>query len=376
MRIAIVCSNYFNISQKTRKGTEIFCDDLINNLAKNAAGNNFDITAFASGESKLPVKVESVDFKPSSSDPQIVENGKHLNFELALLSKAFLQQDYFDLYHINIGDGDIALPFASFINKPILITLHHTIDADFVRKYFLLFKNLKNLYFISVSASQRKILPGLNYIATIYHGVSGNDFEFDAKGGNGILWAGRAISNKGMDSAIEVARKLKHKIKLIAIRKKENDLWLNKILNQAGPEAENISIEFDLERVSLVTHYQKSKLFLFPVTWEEPFGLVLAESLACGTPVVAYARGSVPEIIKDGETGFIVNSSDQDIRGDWIIKKTGIEGLCEAVEKIYSMPEDEYKKMRKNCRLHFEKNFTVEKMTKEYEMVYKKIVAE
>ena len=119
----------------------------------------------------------------------------------------------------------------------------------------------------------------------------------------------------------------------------------------------------------------RAKCLLFPIKWEEPFGMVLIEAMACGTPVVAYARGSVPEIIKDGETGFIVNSSDSDIRGDWIVKKTGIAGLCEAVEKIYSMSKVEYQKMRHACRTHVEANFTVEKMADNYEKVYQKILS-
>jgi glycosyltransferase involved in cell wall biosynthesis len=96
--------------------------------------------------------------------------------------------------------------------------------------------------------------------------------------------------------------------------------------------------------------------------------------MCTGTPIVAYARGAVPEIIQDGKTGFIVNPSADDIRGNWIVKKTGIEGLCEAVQRIYSMPKAEYLQMRKNCRAHIEKNFTLERMTNEYEKVYKKIL--
>ena len=217
-------------------------------------------------------------------------------------------------------------------------------------------------------------MPDLNYAATIHHGVDGNIFGFGAEGGSDIVWAGRAIPNKGMDLAVELARRCKIKIKLFAIRKRDHGAWLETVLKQIKSQPDLISIEFDQERASLVGSFQKSKLFLFPIVWDEPFGLVLAESLACGTPVVAFARGSVPEIIKDGETGLIVNPSQQDIRGDWIIKKTGVEGLCEAVEKIYSMLEKDYKKMRKATRDHFEKNFTLERMTKEYERVYKKIV--
>lgn len=104
------------------------------------------------------------------------------------------------------------------------------------------------------------------------------------------------------------------------------------------------------------------------------FGLVMIGVMSCGTPVVAYARGSVPEVIKDGETGFIVNPSDEDKRGDWIIKKTGIEGLVEAVKRIYSMPENQYQQLRKNCRRHIENNFTAERMINDYVQVYQEIL--
>lgn len=374
MRIAIICSNYLSIRKDTHKGTEIISYDFINCLARHNSENKFQITVFASGDSQLPVKIESVDYQPSAMNEHIMKAGKHIIFELALLSKAFSKQDEFDLYHINIGDGDIALPFASFIKKPVLVTLYHPTDIHYAKKYFSLFEKNRNVFFVSPTNIQRKRLPFLNYIATIHHGVDGDAFKFNSEGGNDIMWAGRAVPNKGMDVTIEVARQQEQKIKLFAIRKKECDVWLDSLLKQIKLATGLISIEFDRERASLIEPFGQSKLFLFPISWEEPFGLVMVESMACGTPVVAYARGSVPEIIKDGETGFIVNSSQQDVRGNWIVKKTGIAGLCEAVERIYSMPQKEYSRMRDLCRKHFEKNFTIEKMTDEYENVYQKIV--
>lgn len=375
MKIAIICSNFTSLTKLAKKGTEIFDYILINNLVK--TDKNLAITAFASGDSDLPVKIESIDYHSSTSDKSIIQKDKHIIFELALLSKAFLMQDNFDLYHINIGDGDIALPFAPFIKKPILITLHYTQDTEYINKYFSLFKKLNNVSFISISNAQRKFFPDLNYSGTIYHGIETERFKFNPYGGETIMWAGRGVPDKGLETILEVLKKTKKKTKLFPLKKKEYIEWLNKeIINfRHSISPEDIFIEFDKDRFELVNHYQSSKIFLFPIQWEEPFGLVLIESMACGTPVVAYARGSVPEIIKDGETGFIINSSETDIRGNWIIKKTGIEGLCEAIERIYSMPEKEYQKMRQNCRVLIEKSFSTKQMVDGYSRVYRKIAA-
>ena len=377
MRIAIVCSNYLSLKKDTKKGTEIIAYDFIRSLEKRNKENNLEITAFASGDSDLPVKIESISSTPFSKNEYVTKAGKHFIFELALLSKAFSQQKKFDLYHIHIGDGDIAIPFAPFVKKPILITLYHPTDSHYAEEYFSLFKNNRNVFFVSPTNWQRKLLSSLPYAGTIYHGVNGEgDFVFSSHGGADIMWAGRGIPQKGLETILEVAKRVRKNVKLFAIPKKEHEDWFNGILKEIDRLKSQvpISITLNKDRRELNEHYQTSKLFLFPVSWEEPFGLVMAESLACGTPIVAFARGSVPEIIKDGETGFIINPSDKDIRGSWIIKKTGFEGLCEAVEKIYSMPHTEYLKMRESCRKHFEKNFTIEKMTKEYERVYRKIV--
>lgn len=374
MKIAIVCSNSISITKAAKKGTEIFDYILINNLL--SEDKNLDITAFASGDSDLPIKIESVDYRSSVSDKSIVQKNKHIVFELALISKAFSMQDNFDLYHINIGDGDIALPFAPFVKKPILITMHYTHDTEYINKYFSLFKSYKNIYFVSISNAQRKFFPDLNYKATIYHGIETDKFKFNPLGGESIMWAGRGIPNKGLSIVFQVLKKIKRKAKIFTLKREEHIEWLNKQVADLKTSVadDNILVEFDKDRLDLITHYQSSKLFLFPIQWEEPFGLVLIESLSCGTPVVAFARGSIPEIIKDGKTGFIVNPSDNDIRGDWIVKKTGIDGLCEAIDKIYSMPEKEYQEMRSNCRSLAEESFSANRMAQEYLKVYKKLV--
>lgn len=374
MKVAFLTTNLVKIYKNTKKGTEIFDYLLLKHLAKHK--KDVQITAFASGDSRLPVPIESVTYKSSTEDKKIGVNS-HIYFELALIAKAFSQQKKFDLFHVNTGVGELILPFAQFVKKPIVVTMHGSLDQTYTQKLFNQFKHVTNIHFISISNTQRKPFPSLNYCKTIYHGVdTKSNFHFNPVGDNNIIWTGRAIPDKGLDVVLTVAKKLKRKAKIFPIIKDEYLQWLHdEIIKRRNLiyQVVKIYIDFDVNRQELDHHYQTSKVFLFPLQWEEPFGFTIVESMACGTPVVAYARGSVPELIKDGETGFIVNAADDNIRGNWIIKKTGIEGLCEAVERIYAMPEDQYRKMRLACRQHVEKNFTAEQMASNYIDVYKQI---
>lgn len=373
MRIASLNSISVPISKATKKGTEIFVYSLLKGLSKK---KGVHITAFASGNSKLPVKTESLNYYSTSEDKAIGPE-KHEFFANALIGRALKKNSSFDLYHVNMGNGEIVFPYAAFIKKPILVTLHGNLTESYLKKYFALFPHMKNVYFISISNSQRKPLPNINYIKTIYHGVdTKKEFVFNPVGDKSMVWTGRAIPEKGLDEVLQVIKKTKKPAKIFPIIKHEYISWLQEIIIKRRNiinQAISIHTDFDIHRSKLSLHYQTSKLFLFPVMWEEPFGFTMVESMACGTPVIAYAKGSVPEIIKDGITGFIVNQSDKDKRGDWVIKKTGIEGLCEAVERIYKMPENEYKKMRLACRKHVEEKFTVERMVDEYVKVYEEL---
>lgn len=377
MKVAIICSNLYDLSEKTIKGTEIFTYDLIKNLEKYGQRGGLEYTIFCSGGSQLPFRIESLDRLPSSSDPQIIANAKHIIFELALISKAFAGQTDYDLFHVNIGDGDIVMPFTPFVDRPVVITLHHIYDADYTRKYFSYFDSQHNVSFVSISDAQRRILPGLNYAATIHHGIDLQEYAFNPLGGKRIIWAGRLIPEKGPDIAIEVAEKTGQEALLFGIVKKEHEQWVERdLLTKVMPRKADsrTRIEFNQPRSSLIPFIQESLLFLFPISAEEAFGLVLIEAMACGTPVVAYARGAVPEIVQDGITGFLVNPSDEDVRGDWIIRKSGPAGLCEAVERIAAMPGNQYQDMRRVCRASVENHFSIQRMIGDYENLYKKII--
>lgn len=374
MNIAFVNSNFESINKYTRKGTEIFSYMLVKNFVKyTARRKDISFISFASSDSHFPIKTESLGCPSALSDKSIGPE-HHKIFELALLSKAFSMQEEIDIYHINIGNGESVLPFARFVNKPIIITLHGNMDTSYGKNYYPLYKNLDNVHFVSISDFQRCPIPDLNYIRTIYHGIDiHKNFKFNPKGGNRIMWAGRGVPEKGPDTVLKIIKKLKRQAKLFFIIKAEYSEWLQEevIKRKSNIDSKvDVSMDFNLSRLELSREYQSSKLFLFPVRWDEPFGLTMIESMASGTPVVAYARGSVPEIVKDGVTGFIVNPSEDDIRGNWIIKKTGIEGLCEAIERIYSLSNSKYLKMREKSRLHVKNNFSVEYMVRQYLDVY------
>lgn len=284
-----------------------------------------------------------------------------------------LQNERFDLVHFHSTPPFYGLPFAMRTRLPNIFTLHG-ISSPPELKVIKTF-NSRNNYFISISNKQREEFPGLNFIKTIYHGIPLEHAEFNSAGGHEMVFTSRLKKVKGVEEAILVALKTKRHLKLAGdVRGSEKDYFYETILPMIENSGGLVKFLNFVDRSMVSRFFGQGKLFIFPLKWEEAFGLVLLDSMAVGTPVVAFAKGSIPEVIIDGETGFIVNPSDEDIRGNFLIKKTGIDGLCEAVERIYAMPRGLYQKMRKACRLHVESRFTVEQMVDAYEKVYQSML--
>jgi glycosyltransferase involved in cell wall biosynthesis len=261
-------------------------------------------------------------------------------------------QEY-DIIHSHIGYA--ILPLVHYAKCPVVITIHSSSfgpEAEFILKRF------KNCNFISLTNKAREQFPYLNFVATVNNGINLADFEYSQNPERYLAWIGRVDQEKGLKEAINVVKKLDLRLKAAGIIAEREDYFKKEIEPLLDKKREFLGPLFGKSKTDFL---KKSFVLLNPISSEEPFGLVMVEAMACGTPVIAFRRGSVPEVVKDGETGFIVEPGD-------------IDAMVEAVKKIYSMPEKDYLKMRRNCRLHVEKFFTVEKMVDGYEKVYKKIL--
>lgn len=290
------------------------------------------------------------------------------NFETSVTAQAFAFALKGGLDIIHAYHDFVFMPhyFEDVTNIPVVYTLHDPLPPENTFEYAELTKFAHHRY-ISISDSQRKSGLKLNYVSTVYHGIEETAFPFDPKPTDYLLFMGRLVPEKGLHSAISVARQLNIQLEIgtqFPDSDHESDYFKTKIkpFLSDGVIGEPGMVE-GRDKTIL---YKEAIALLFPIEWEEPFGIVMVEAMACGTPVIAYNRGSVPEIVKDGITGFIVDDDSRQ-SGNWIIKKTGIEGLVEAVRRIGEID-------RAACRRHVEENFTVEKMVGGHERAYQKVL--
>ncbi len=369
MKIAILASNFIRIPPLpeilppgSSGSPELILHDIVEELVKR--GHN--VTLFASGDSKTSAELYW-STKKCLTAIKGFKLGEQTPHELSHISFAYqkIQKKNFDIVYAHCDW--LTAPFAPLVKTPTVVTLHRPIN----RLKKILKYNPSSQYYVSISNFQRTGYPSLNYISTIYHGVNINEYKFNPKPKNHFLVCSRIIPNKGVDLAIKTCKILKKRLYIIGDYPQDKKFYLDYFEEAIKPYLDQKNIiwkEKWVERKKIISYYQQAKALLTPIQWEEPFGLPMIEAMACGTPVIAFNRGSVPEIIKNKETGFIVAPFDK--KG-----KPNIQGLVEAIKKIYQMPEAEYKKMRYNCRKHVEKNFTVDKMVDNYEKVYYKILA-
>lgn len=258
------------------------------------------------------------------------------------------RQGQYDILHIH--PVDVALPLArAYPSVPVVYTLHDPITA-WRRQMYTLFAS-PNQWYVSISQAQRQPAPELNYAATVYNAIELDRFPFSRTADNHLLFVGRLLPQKGAAESIQAARQAGESLVIAGPRDQDDDTyWQTQIAPYLNDQIHYAGV---IERHRLSTHYRKAKALLMPISWEEPFGLVMIEAMACGTPVIAFRRGSVPEVVIDGQTGFIVDT---------------VEEMVTAIKRIDTIN-------RRACREHVAKNFSLEKMIDGYEAAYSKILA-
>jgi len=313
-----------------------------------------DVTAFVSGDSDVPCKKISVKETPDIDDPTVPDAKI---YEQTTLQELLKYRNSFDVLSSHVSFH--ILPFLELLGYPVVVNLQGTYTNPHYKKVFYYYKNA---YFVSISDKQREQLPDLNYVSTVYHGIELDKFGFNLTPENNLGFLGRTNPLKGLDVAINVAKQTNKKL-VIGAREDKDDLSKKFFAEKIRPNIDNKNIVWLGERDAKqkVELLKNSKALIFPINWEEAFGLVMIEAMACGTPVIAFKRGSVPEVVVDGKTGFICPAGD-------------IGAMNEAVERIFEMSAKEYQEMRKNCRRHVEEKFTVEKMADGYEKVYQQVI--
>lgn len=297
------------------------------------------------------------------------------DFENKLTMQAYkdAREGKIDIIH---SYHDVAANYFDEATKiPTVYTLHDPLpQKEGTIKYERL-KMFAHHNYISISLNQRKSILPLHFVANIYHGLDLSKYPFSENSQQNLVSLGRLIPEKGVAIAIQVALSCHvslHNASSTARLSRDEDYAREHI--NPYVDGKTIIQQGYLMQPEKAAFLGNGKALIFPMQWEEPFGLTMIEAMAVGTPVLVFARGSAPEIVIDGETGFLVNPSDQDIRGEYIIKKTGIEGMKEAVERLYSLSPEAYTKMRYASRKRVEEHFTAEQMVSNYEKLYEKIL--
>lgn len=276
----------------------------------------------------------------------------------------------FDIVHNHTYPEYINLLIEDTLPVPLITTLHAPVTEELnkVLSYF------PKANLVAQSYAYKKLVKGVNIKWVVPGGVDINLFTYSDQPRDYLLWVGRLgkakdakgnfMDGKGVKDAILVAKQTGKKLFLVGnvedskFFKKDVLPHLSKNIRWIAP----LSSEQSVTQVHLRDLLHKAKALLFSTKFEESFGLVACEALSCGTPVIAYSRGSLTDIIKDGETGFLVNPSD------------GIKGMSEVVKRIYAMSEKDYQKMQRAARISVEQNFTIDKMVKNYETLFYKLI--
>lgn len=340
MRIAQIAPLWERVPPFRYGGIELIVSLLTDELVR----RGHEVTLFASGDSITKADLKSVHDQALRLDPTVKE---HSIYEQMMLSGLYQQATDFDIIHSHVGHT--ALPYSVFAKTPTIHTTHGIFTPDNEK----LFRQFADQPFTSISEAQREPRLGLNYIHTVYNGIDPDAYGFQATPTQPpyLAFVGRLSPEKGPEGAIKIAQAtglpLKMAGKIDVVDREYFDETLNPLID--GEQIQYLGEVSHEEKVQLL---KNAAVTLFPITWREPFGLVMIESMATGTPVIGMALGSVPEVIAHGKTGFICHS---------------LEEMSQAIPEAMKLD-------RQTCRDYILSRFSVQTMVNEYEQAYEMVL--
>jgi glycosyltransferase involved in cell wall biosynthesis len=339
MRIAQLAPLWESVPPQRYGGTE----RIVSYLTEELMRLGHDVTLFASGDSTTTARLTPMCDKALRLAPDMLCRDAPF---ILLLGRAFgACVDQFDVIHSHLDI--MAFPLARRCTVPVLTTLHGRLDLP---ELIPVFRDFVGLPVVSISQAQRRLIPWANWQATIHHGLPRALYRFYPEPGKYLAFLGRLSPEKCPDHAIEIAKRVGMPIRIAA---KVDPIDREYFTARIKPILDHPLVEY----LGEITDEEKNDFLgnayalVCPYDWPEPFGLVLIESLACGTPVLAYRRGSIPEIIDHGQTGLICDT---------------LEEMTDAVARVPKIN-------RRHCRDVFEERFTVERMTQSYLSLYERL---
>ena len=341
MRIAQIAPLHEAVPPKLYGGTE----RVVSYLTEELVALGHDVTLFASGDSVTSARINSVWPRALRLDPAIRDP---IAPHILLMETVRRMADDFDVLHFHMDYW----PFSLFSRQktPFLTTMHGRLDLPELQPVFNTFPHAP---VVSISDSQRRPLPQANFVATVLHGLPEKLLTPQTGGQSYLAFLGRIAPEKSPDRAIHIARACGMKLKIAAKVDRVDQHYFDSVIRPllTGDDVELIGEISDREKPAFLSG---AHALLMPIDWPEPFGLVMIEAMSCGTPVIAFNRGSVPEIVEDGLTGFIVED---------------VMGAVKAVERLPELS-------RKRVRQRFETRFTARRMAEDYLAVYQSMAME
>ncbi|HXQ21399.1 MAG TPA: glycosyltransferase family 4 protein [Candidatus Acidoferrales bacterium] len=341
MRIAQVAPLYESVPPKLYGGTE----RVVSYLTEELVRLGHEVTLFASGDSETTAKLVAACPRALWQDADCRETLPH---HVRLMELVFDDVSRFDLIHFHCDY--LHFPLLRRCPCPSVTTLHGQLHVPDLGP---LFARYPEVPLVSISNAQRRPLPGANWQATVYHGLPRNLHTYRERPGEYLAFVGRMSPEKRVDRAIEIARQARMRLKVAAKIYPEERAYFHDTIEPLL-HASRRWVEFvgEVGGRDKDEFLGNARALLFPIDWPEPFGLVMIEALACGTPVIGWRTGSVPEVITDGVTGFVVDS---------------IEQAVQAVERVGGLS-------RRACRQVFEERFDAARMARDYVEVYRRLV--